>query len=288
MKLVFRGSDVGYSKFCDEGFFKAADEGVVSSCNIMLDGRSAVSALKKLKERPWISVEWHRQFWYKPVLPVEQVPSLVNEEGRFKWGHKHIELWNEVKYEEAYQEMVAELELCKSYLGRYPDMAAGPIDDGVVFNDAFRDVCDAYKIPINVCESPFYSQRACYQSSHYVIRAINPGTDRTPLEIQERGMKLKYFDEYDPAQLILDSKFSEENSYMISIHPGFVDDIILKESSMTLHRVKEVECAMDVRVLDWIKENKFELANTRDVLYRSHEYQDHLKDIKSPLWKGCF
>ena len=282
MRIVFRGSDVGYTSFCDQGFFKSVDEGLVASANIMLDGRSARSALRKLRERPWVSVEWQKKLWYRPVLPPDEVASLLDADGRFKWGHRHPELWNEIEYDEAYRELCAELEMCRDELGRYPDIAAGEID-GSILGDAFRAACDDYGIPVNCMYSPFFSIRERYEGASLTIRAVNPGTDRSLEEQYERGLKLQYFEEYDPGQLVLDTKLERGRDYLISIHPGFVDDIILRESTMTLHRVAEVACAMDQRVVDWVKKNGLELSNTTDILYGEHVYQDHLREIGSSL-----
>ena len=282
MRIVFRGSDVGYTSFCDQGFFKAADEGLVASANVMLDGRSARSALRSLRDRPWMSVEWQKKLWYRPVLPLEEVPSLLDENGRFKWGHRHPELWNEIDYTEAYRELCAELEMCHDELGRYPDVAAGEID-GSVLGDAFKAACDRYEIPVNCMHSPFFPIQSCYEDESLTIRAINPGTDRTIEEQRERGLKLRYFDEYDPVQLILDTELKIGCDYLISIHPGFVDDIILRESTMTLHRVLEVSCAMDERVVDWVKSNGLIISNTTDILHGECVYQEHLRAMGSTL-----
>ena len=282
MKVVFRGSDVGYTAFCDQGFFKSVDEGIVASANVMLDGRSARGALRQLRDRPWVSVEWQKKLWYRPVLAPEEVPSLLDENGRFKWGHRHSELWDEIDYDEAYRELCAELEMCRCELGRYPDVAAGEIE-GSLLGDAFKAACDSRGIPVNCMHSPFFPIQDRYADTSLTIRAINPGTDRSIEEQRRRGLKLEYFDEYDPVQLILDTKLEVGRDYLISIHPGFVDDIILKESTMTLHRVLEISCAMDPRVIDWIQANHMTLANTTDILRDEGVYQEHLRAIKSPL-----
>ncbi len=110
-RIVYRGSDLGYTPIFNEGFFKAAAEGIVTSADIMMDMPSSVDALKRLKEDfPWISVGWHcRHFWGAPVAGADKVPGMVNEEGRFKF-RKNGKLINEVSYEEAYTEYKAEVE----------------------------------------------------------------------------------------------------------------------------------------------------------------------------------
>ena len=50
---------------------------------------------------PWLSVGWHRHLWERPVLDPKEVPSLVDENGRFKWGHRKNHLMKEATYEDA-------------------------------------------------------------------------------------------------------------------------------------------------------------------------------------------
>ena len=51
----------------------------------------------------------------------------------------------------------------------------------------------------------------------------------------------------------------------------------------TLSRTYDVEGLCSQRLHDWIKDNNIELCNLRDVLYGTHEYQNHLRHIGSDL-----
>lgn len=284
-RVVIRGSDVGYSKFCDEGFFKSCDEGLVTSANVMVDGRSGISALEKLRERPWISIEWHRQFWGWPILPKEKVSSLINANGRFKWGHRNYDLLNEVDYDEAFAEIEAELNMCYKITGRYPVTTAGDIDNKV-FNVAFKDVMDKYGVPMNVSISPFFQLDEKYRDLNFDVIAINPVSDCKTDEEKREAYDLKNISKYKPVEKIKKIRLDESRKYLISIHPGFVDDIILEESSFTLWRIKDVECACDKQLIEWVRDNEIELCNVDDIINGTHNYQKHLKDINSPLYLG--
>ena len=98
-RLIFRVDDLGYTQAYDLGAVRAFDEGIASSADIMLDSPHTVEILQWVKERPWLSIGWHRHLWESPVLPPEEVPSLVDERGRFKWGHRHPERMAEATYE---------------------------------------------------------------------------------------------------------------------------------------------------------------------------------------------
>ena len=39
---------------------------------------------------------------------------------------------------------------------------------------------------------------------------------------------------------------------------------------------------------EWIINNKIELISQRDAIYGTSEFQNHLKEINSPLWIGNY
>ena len=147
-RLVYRADDVGYTEAFDLGIYKAFEEGIATSADVMLDSQHVTTALQWLKERPWVSVGWHRHLGERPVLPPEEVPSLVNEEGRFKWGHRKAYLMEEATYEDAYKEFMAEAELCKEYLGHYPDVAGVRVSE-LPLEKAYADVVNELGIVTN-------------------------------------------------------------------------------------------------------------------------------------------
>ena len=280
-RLVFRVDDVGYTPCYDMGVYKAFNEGTGSSADVMFDSPDTVEALKWLKERPWLSVGWHRHLWESPVLPAEEVPSLVDERGRFRWGHRKMKLMAEATYEDAYKEFDAEMQLCFSVLGKYPDIASAPHSD-IPLERAYKDILDKYHIPYGVFSSQpghkFYTEAYDeYKHLNYISVNIFAGT----------GYDLAKFDEYDPLSVMTSLKWTEkEEVYFYGWHPGYCDDHIMAESTCNLHRCKELEACCSEEMKQWIIENHIELVNQRDVLYGTNEFQDHLKEINSPLWTG--
>jgi len=287
-KIVIRGADIGLSKIFDMGAFKAVDADIVSCLDIMLDAEHAREVLEWVKDRPWISFGWHRHFWWKPVLSPEEVPSLVNEEGRFKWGHKRKDLMAEATYEDAMKEFEAELAMCQEITGRYPD-ASNSDNSDIPFEKAFRDVCRKYGICLNIEIDKMYETNPEYIPLDYHMRVINALTDVDLPEGEKKSpFDLGLVETYDPADKIIHTDLSKGNSWLISCHPGYLDDLVLAESRCSIHRVKELQGYLDPRVKEWIIENNLELVNQRDILFGTNEYQEHLKVINSPLWTGNY
>ncbi|MCD8379459.1 MAG: ChbG/HpnK family deacetylase [Lachnospiraceae bacterium] len=277
MKLIVRADDVGYTLAHNMGTYKTLDEGIVTSCDLMLDCPGFEDACEHLRNYPWISIGWHTHFWGKPVLPASEVPSMVNEEGRFKW-RKDKKLVMEVDYEEALKECRAQVERCEKLLGRVPDTCG--VQPDTPLGRAIQTVCDEYHIAYGFVQGKGYGDRELEVKPEYKALNIFEYTSRGK---HTKSLNVVDFPFYDPASAIMDMPIIEDRIWMRSQHPGFLDDYVLTESSCTIPRVKDVEALCDPAVIAWIKENKIELVNHRDALYGTNEYQNHLKAIGSDL-----
>ena len=107
---------------------------------------AAAEAMEFLRERPWISVGWHMHFWGSPVLPAEQVPSLIRENGHFL---KDVTSNENVNEEEAYAELWAEIVRCINILGRAPDYTIFGARPGTPFGSALTRILKEFNIPGN-------------------------------------------------------------------------------------------------------------------------------------------
>ncbi|MBR0137995.1 MAG: ChbG/HpnK family deacetylase [Erysipelotrichaceae bacterium] len=285
-RLVYRADDIGYTVAFDLGALKAIDEGIATSADVMFDSYNTAEVLQELRKRPWISVGWHRHLWNRPVLPPEEVPSLVDEEGRFKWRHRHPELMAEATYEDAYKEFQAEMALCIEYYGKYPDTASIRPSD-LPLEKAFADVVRECGI-----DTGLYEEKYCKFVPEQLrpnVRRIHPGGPAGLLVNDLPYYDLRNFASYDPAGDIMAHTWPSDDMVLrAGGHPGYLDEFVMNESSCNIHRPKELEACLDPKLKQWIIDNKIELVSNRDLINGTHEYQDHLKEIASPLWVGNF
>lgn len=285
-RLIYRCDDVGYTEAYDLGIFKVIDANIGCSADVMFDAPHAAEALKQIKERPWLSVGWHRHLWESPVLPPEEVPSMVDAEGRFKWRHKRDGGQETVTYEDAYKEFRAEMELCYSILGKYPD-TAGIRENGSELEKAFAAVVKECGIAYNIYTMA--PDHPMGRGGHGPV--VDPKwADKHIVSANAfavHGFDMKYWDEYQPINTLTALQWTDaEEIYFYGWHPGFVDDHILAESTCHIHRVREHQAAVSAAYSKWIIENHIELINFRDALYGTSEFQNHLKAVDSPLWLG--
>ena len=291
MKVVFRADDVGYSDISNIGAFKSIDEGVVSLVELMPDTPGAVNAMEFLRDRPWVSVNWHSHFWGSPVLPAEQVPSLVDTDGRFKhnWKSPHWPVTDGWDLDELVQECRAEIDRWIRIMGKAPDATQISNPEQNIIDKAKKIVCDEYGIVYG------YDR---YWHIGPAIRGHEPGPNDSPSfnrKYEDRkiyeyenfglpGMRLSDYRAYDPLKMI---KTMPESDciWVRSQHPNYVCDLVWEDTwnNCSITRCKDVEVLCSQELQDWIVEQHVEVINLRDAIYGTNEYQNHLKAIGSPI-----
>lgn len=280
MKLCIRADDFGYTIPFNDGVIKSIEKGVITHVDIMLDTPGAEDAMRRIRDYPWISIGWHTHFWGRPVLDPSLVPSMVNEEGRFKF-RRDQSLRKTVNFDEAVMEFRAQLEKMMSITGRIPDTAN--IRNNGNFEMAKKLVCDEYHIAYNFTLGSVERQTG---ESMFVNEKFKDLKIKQLGNPQKGGYlhDMEYFWEcYDPAKRIMsiDPAAEKNSSFLTACHPGFLDDYILGESSCQIARVRDVMAMCDPVFHRWIIDNQVELVNNRDLIYGTHEYQNHLRAIGS-------
>lgn len=284
MKLIVRADDVGYTVPNNQGIIKAIDEGVVTSVDLMLDCPGFENAIEFIRERPWISVGWHPHFWGRPVLPPEEVPSMVNGEGRFKF-RKNPGLMDTCAYDEVLRESRAQIERCIRLLGKAPDYCH--MGRSGVFESARLQACDEYGIKYGFV-TKISPDGECREKAKPEYEAMDIFMPDQPGSVYRCSFddSMKVRRTYDPVKYYQDNSqdMLSHRAVITAWHPGYLDDYIMKESSCLEARVTDITALCSDALREWIMENHVELCNYRDVLYGSREYQNHLKITGSPLY----
>ena len=293
-KMIIRADDVGYTHVFNLGTFEAIRNGVVTSADVMLESPGTVEALELLKDMQWISVGWHTHFWCSPVLPVEEVPSLLIP-GTDRFRHD-IMTTDEMEEAELYAECQAQMKRCVKLLGRAPDTTNLGMTQ-TLFNKVKKQICDEYgiayqfgvKLGKNQVDKPLekWADRKIFVPAP--VNAYKEAENESITEQYNNYDPVKYYTE-DPDHLLdLPDNVIVEQSW----HPGYVDYFVYKQGDygpraryFTAIRTQDVEALTSQRLKDWIKEHKIELINFRDALYGTNEYQNYLHSIDSDLYIG--
>lgn len=119
IKLIVRGDDFGMSQGSLVAFEKAFKEGILTCASVLMVAPWFEGAIELFKKNPWWCIgvhlalvgEWQGYRW-RPVLPWDKIPSLVDEDG-FLYGNPD-ELWaKKPKLEEIEAELRAQVMLAK-------------------------------------------------------------------------------------------------------------------------------------------------------------------------------
>lgn len=92
--LVIRGDDLGWSRDGVLAFAELYDAGVLQSASLMAPGQYFAEAVEMLRDRPGFAVGIHLTLLatnpLKPILPADQIPSLIAEDGFFYRGRDDL------------------------------------------------------------------------------------------------------------------------------------------------------------------------------------------------------
>ena len=321
-RMVVRADDVGHSKVCNIGTFEAIEHGVVTSVDIMLDSPGTEDALERLKAYPWLSLGWHMHMWGAPLTDKSRVSSLVEKGGSFD-GRFRMDLAQaqDVVEGEAVTELRAQLDRCNRILGKVPDTGSAG-NDRTPWGRAVRRVADEYGLVYNFSSQPATmesyqkhvndAQKAGEEWSKYYPATPSPATRADekwlPRKIMAAAGTNAYVNlltdsiskvekEYDPVLFYTEDR-AGILKYPIDVvtwqawHPGYVDYYVYRlgervnrarAQQFVVGRTQDVAALTDVRLKNWIKQNRIELVNFRDALYGTREYQNHLRVSGSDL-----
>lgn len=289
MKLIIRADDVGYTDVCNIGAFRTFEEGYCTAADVMLDTPGTVDALERLSRMPWISVGWHNHFWGSPVLDMERVPTLVD----FKTGHFRTDLQtaSDFSRDELLAECRAQMNRCVKILGRVPD--TGGMGGPSLFGQVVEQICKEYGMVQNF--SIREGDRGPEPDPKFADRKITmrvPGFAFDVLRCDSIADQMGY----DPISYYTQDMDGilplMQEGYTVTTmwHPGYIDYYVIRLGDQGPYADGCLFCrAMDAEMLcskelkDWILQNHIELINTRDALYGTQEYQNHLRAIGSEL-----
>ena len=84
-RLIINGDDFGISSATNHAIVRAHQEGILTSASLMVNGPAAKEAVALAKAHPRLSVGIHLVLVQgKAVLPVAQIPDLVDPQGAFR------------------------------------------------------------------------------------------------------------------------------------------------------------------------------------------------------------
>lgn len=269
--LIVNADDFGLSPGVDEGILKSHRCGILTSTTFMTNLPWAVESARRLEAVPGLGVGLHLNLTAgTPVLPSDQVSSLVGSDGSFRKDFFHLRL--NVKPAEVRLEWEAQLRRFFELRGRpthldshhhvhlYPDFTRTAIDLARQYDIPAVRIIRPKDLPwsdswLNLNPRELIYSRYARLSSRLIEESglshchctTDLGADTTA-----RGL----------IQLLRDLKPGYTELYC---HPGFIDEELKRLSSHLVPRLREVELLTDPGLPTTVREAGIQLVTFADL-----------------------
>jgi predicted glycoside hydrolase/deacetylase ChbG (UPF0249 family) len=252
-KLIVNADDYGRSPGVSRGILEAHRRGIVTSTTVMINQPSVREQLDEALACDGLGIGLHLVFSaWRPVLPPEAIPTLVDSEGFFLDQHALWARAEEVSPRHLRAEFAAQLARFEDWAGRLPDHLDCHhfVHLYPPFFQAYADLAAEHRLPLRV---PFPPEADFRQAV-----ATLPYLEEFPLDLV-RGMvatnsallqsrRLFYPDRFigtffGTEALTLDNllrllRTLPVGTTELMCHPGYVDSAL---AASTYRREREIE-----------------------------------------------
>lgn len=269
MKLMVQADDYGITTAVTDGIVECGRNGVLTQTGLFTNMPSSAYAVRRWRnEIPHILLGQDINFVTgSPVTDPKLIPSLVQENGRFKTSSMHRK-WDmtekeHIPYEEAYLEADNQVKKFLELVGEKPGYIGGHAYSTNVTNQVIRDIAKKYDIPMRA------------DINEKVLTVPDGKTEAwIKLSVQEDGRyaytvetmlaedPIEYFK--NGALDYLDQTLKEDGVAIIHLHAGFVDRELVRLSSFSFVRMMEADFLCSPELKNWIAENHVQLVNYSD------------------------
>lgn len=252
-QLLIRADDIGYSYAVNVGIARTVHEGLVRSVGVMPNMPEAARGVEWVRDAD-IAIGQHTNVCLgRPCADPARIPSLLGPDGCFKSSRAYREAYARgedfVSYDEAVCEAEAQLARFLAVVGREPDYFEAHAVLSKNLNRAMADVATAHGYRY---QAPSFDPAA----------TVTCGT--TPVRMVMRSMTPGY----DPAAAIREAveQMADGEIVVFVAHPGYLDQFILNNSSLTEDRTKEVDALISTELRAWLEaQDDLALIDYRDL-----------------------
>lgn len=239
-QLLIRADDIGYSYAVNLGIARSVHEGLIRSVGVMPNMPETARGVEWVRDAD-IAIGQHTNLCLgTPCSDPAKIPSMVDENGQFKSSRTYRAAFKEgvdfVDFDEAVLEIEAQLTRFLEVVGRDPDYFEAHAVMSENLNRAIEHVAR---------EHGYRFQPASFDPT----ATVTCGT--TPLRMVMRSMA----PDYDPAAAIRETveQMADGETVVFVCHPGYLDQFILNNSSLTTDRTKEVDALISPELRAWLE-----------------------------------
>lgn len=267
MKLIVRAADFAMTESITDGCLRAIRDGILNDVGLMTNNYNyAKRACDLLKMYPHVSIGQDLNLCTgKAALSKAEIPSLVDDEGYFiptKERNKTNSF--DIPYIESYKEMKAQIERTIEFTGKKPCYIIGHSLYTPDIEKGMKDLCAEYNIEYNpfLQEDLQMAKRWYYKNTGIKITGdkisnVKPHYDLTAQSLTDVEAHIVNEEcEFD---------YTKEFA-MLPTHCGYCDGELLRLSSFSVVRGKELEALVSPKVRAWVEKHNIELINYNQYL----------------------
>ena len=253
-KLIINADDFGYTPGVTYGIIEAHKQGIVSSTTALTvcDFFEEAMELRKVLA-PDLAVGVHLTLTLrgaKPLLPIEEVPSLVDEKGEFL---SQQEFADKVDLEEVYREWDAQI--ARFYeTGYKPDHLDSHHNvhgknEEILF--VALKLAEKYNLPLRNCSRTVETES--FLENYGAVKT----TDRMlPSFYGEGSTKEELFAILDRIE-----QNTQEATFEMNCHPAFIDPLLKQSTSYCEKRIEEFAILTAANLATELSNRSIDLVN---------------------------
>jgi hopanoid biosynthesis associated protein HpnK len=276
--LVVNADDLGLTVGVNSGIFDAHDHGVLTSASLFANARATEDALARALRRPSLGVGCHLTLVDGlPTLPPARVPSLIEDDGRFRRSWKPFIvscLLGRISLLEVEQELTAQIDRIRSagltltHLDAHKHVHAYPPIFAIVTRLAERFQIPVVRVPFerwsNLYGDPAQRRRA--RSQALMNAAMLPWAWRDYRRAAGAGIRTPHFIGRTHTGVLSAQSLAAMLRALppgvteLMVHPGYVDEALARLNTRLLDaRADEVELLTHANTFDLLVERRITL-----------------------------
>jgi hypothetical protein len=248
MKLIVNADDFGLTLGVSKGIIEGMKLGSITDTSVLTNSPYFYESIDLAKKSGITTMGVHLTITFGyPILDYSKVESLVDKDGYF---HQKYNLKPEnFNLKELYNELVAQIEIFLStgmQLNHLDTHHGFSILSPEIFK-VFIKLSEKYQVPLR--------RDINFTDNSRIINMFQASQIKTTDHIFISTTHLE--------DIIseLDIRKSDDKTFEIACHPGWVDEELQNISSLTFEREKDLEIFFNEKFQNYIKNNHIELTN---------------------------
>ena len=248
--IIIRADDLGYSKGVNYGIYESVKHGLIKNVGLMVNMKDTLHGLNLLKEFD-LDIGMHTVICAgKPLTDPKKISSLVTSDGSFKPSKVYRTTDHDVvNLDEVIVEIEAQYQYFLKIVGKKPDYFEAHAVYSANLVKGLEVVAERHNLPLLPFDLDLNPVKFKKNTTITTFTSFMDSTKPTydPYSVFARTIEFALAN-------------SSNNVPMMVCHPGYLDQSIIQQSSLTIPRTQEVDFLCDPKEAQEIEEKGLHLA----------------------------